>query len=97
MAEFGFTRMGITRAQLTRIGVHDGSARVYLVTLNPIVHFVPQGRFDVYLVGAGGYYRRTIEFTQPASASATAFDPFDGIFYPRGGADNHGSGLLLAE
>jgi hypothetical protein len=82
MAEFGFTRMAITRAQLTQIGVPDGSARVYSVTLNPIVHLVPEGRFDVYLVGGGGYYRRTIEFTQPSSAIATAFDPFYGIFYP---------------
>ena len=82
MAEFGYNNMGITDGALRRIGVADGSGRLYSVTLNPIVHFNPSGRFDFYLIGGGGYYRRTIEFTQPSSAIATAFDPFYGIFFP---------------
>lgn len=39
------------------------------------------GTFDTYLIGGGGYYRRTVEFTQPAITTVTAFDPFFG-FYP---------------
>jgi opacity protein-like surface antigen len=82
MAEFGYNNMSITNTALQRIGVPDGSGRIYSVTLNPVVHLNPSGRFDVYLIGGGGYYRRTIEFTQPSSAIATAFDPFYGIFFP---------------
>jgi opacity protein-like surface antigen len=82
MAEFGFNNMNITDTALQRVGVPDGSGRIYSFTLNPMVHLNPNGRFDVYLIGGGGYYRRTIEFTQPSSAITTAFDPFYGIFFP---------------
>ena len=47
-----------------------------------MVHLVPKGRFDAYIIGGGGFYRRTIEFTEPSSAIATAFDPFYGIIFP---------------
>lgn len=82
MAEFGYNDMGISRTALNRVGVPGGSGRVYSVTLNPMVHLLPRGRFDVYLMGGGGYYRRTIEFTEPSSAIATGFDPFYGVFFP---------------
>jgi opacity protein-like surface antigen len=82
MAEFGFSRLGITDSSLENIGVPDGSGRIYSVTLNPMFHLNPTGRFDVYFIGGGGYYRRTIEFTEPSSAISTAFDPFYGIFFP---------------
>ena len=82
MAEFGFNRLGLTSGALSRVGVPDGSGRIYSATLNPMVHLNPKGRFDVYLIGGGGYYRRTVEFTQPSSAIATAFDPFYGILFP---------------
>ena len=82
MAEFGFYNMAINRTSLTNIGVPNGSGRMYSLTLNPMVHLVPRGIFDVYLTGGAGYYRRTIEFTQPSSAIATGFDPFYGAFFP---------------
>ncbi len=82
MAEFGFYNMGINPTALTSVGVPGGSGRIYSVTLNPVVHLVPKGRFDAYLIGGGGYYRRTIEFTEPSTAIATAFDPFYGILFP---------------
>lgn len=82
MAEFGFNDLGITRTALDAVGVPGGSGRIYSVTLNPMVHLVPRGRFDVYLIGGGGYYRRTVEFTQPSSAIATGFDPYWGVFFP---------------
>jgi opacity protein-like surface antigen len=82
MAEFGFYNMGITRTALNNIGVPNGSGRVYSLTLNPMVHLVPRGPFDAYIIGGGGYYRRTVEFTEPATGVATAFDPFYGIYFP---------------
>ena len=66
----------------------DGDARIYSVTLNPIVHFNPRGRFDAYVIGGGGYYRRSVDYTQPGVGTATFFDPFFGVFLPGRGADH---------
>lgn len=82
MAEFGYYSMGVNSSALSQIGVPGGRGRMYSVTLNPMVHLIPRGKFDVYLIGGGGFYRRTIEFTEPSSEIATGFDPFYGIFFP---------------
>ena len=51
-------------------------------TLDPIVHLAPvESRADVYITGGGGIYHRTVEFTEPAIATITVFDPWFG-FYP---------------
>jgi opacity protein-like surface antigen len=81
VGEFGYNR-GLASPVLNAAGAPDGSARLYSVTLNPIIHFNPHGRFDVYAIGGGGYYRRTVEFTAPTTATVTAFDPFFGVFFP---------------
>ena len=60
---------------------------MYSLTVNPIVRLSPRGRYDAYVVGGGGFYRRTIEFTEPTYAIVTAFDLFFGILYPAALAD----------
>jgi hypothetical protein len=82
MGEFGFFKNGINSTTLANVGVPGGGSRIYAFTLNPMIHLIPRGRFDVYLIGGGGYYRRTVEFTEPSSAIATGFDPYFGIFFP---------------
>jgi hypothetical protein len=37
---------------------------------------------DPYFTRAVGYYRRTIQFTQPTLAPIEIFDPFFGFFFP---------------
>ena len=80
IGEFGYNQLDLSGAALRLAGVPAGSTRIYSVTLNPIVRFHPRGRFDAYVVGGGGYYRRTVEFPQPTTATITAFDPFFGFF-----------------
>lgn len=82
MGEFGYNDLNLTNAALSAAGVPGGSARIYSVTANPIVRFNPRGRFDAFLTGGGGFYRRTVEFTEASVGTVTAFDPFYGVFYP---------------
>jgi hypothetical protein len=79
-AEFGFNRMGISQGTLNNIGVPNGSTRLYSVTLQPTIHFNPEGWVSVYTTVGGGYYRRTVEFTEPTTAIINAFNPFFGFF-----------------
>jgi opacity protein-like surface antigen len=81
-AEFGYNRLGLSTALLNAVGVPDGNGHIYSVTLEPTVHLNPHGRFGAYLIGGGGFYRRTIEFTQPTVGTVTLFDPFFGVFFP---------------
>ncbi len=81
IAEFGYNQFNLSDRTLAEAGVPGGTTRVYSVTLNPIVRLNPRGRFDAYIIGGGGYYRRTVEFTSPAIANATLFDPFFGFFF----------------
>ncbi|MGE5645383.1 MAG: outer membrane beta-barrel protein [Acidobacteriota bacterium] len=76
LGEFGYNEFGLTDGALAAAGVPGGTGRIYSVTLNPVFRFNPHGRFDAYLMGGGGYYRRTIEFTKPVLAAVTVFDPF---------------------
>lgn len=81
-AEFGYNRLDLSTATLTAVGVPGGNAHIYSVTLEPTVHLNPKGRVGAYVIGGGGYYRRTIDFTQPTVETVTFFDPFWGVFFP---------------
>jgi len=75
-----YNRFGINGSTLNSAGFPDGNVHVFSATLDPIVHLTPRSHFDVYLIGGGGLYRRTQEFTQPGIAAVTAFDPFFGFY-----------------
>jgi hypothetical protein len=79
--DLGYNSFGINSTTLNNIGVPNGSVSVFSATLDPIVHLNPRGHFDVYLTGGGGLFHRYQEFSQPAAATVTGFDPFFG-FYP---------------
>jgi hypothetical protein len=87
MDEFGFNQVGVSGRILNSVGAPNGAGRIYSFTLDPIVHLTPRAIFDAYLIGGGGYYRRTVEFTQPGIAAVTAFDPFF-VFVPANIATN---------
>ncbi len=78
MIEFNFNDMGVNRPTLTNLGYPDGSVRVWSLTLDPVVHLKRTGPVKAYLIGGGGLYHRTQEFTQPTVATVIGFDPFFG-------------------
>jgi len=78
--QLGWNSFGINTATLNNIGVPGGDVHIFSATLDPIVHLNPKGHVDVYLVGGGGLYHRTQEFTAPSAATVIGFDPFFGFF-----------------
>jgi opacity protein-like surface antigen len=81
LGEFDFNHMAVTSSALQRLAAPDGNARIYSITGNIKYNVIPLGPVKVYAIGGGGWYRRTVEFTQPTIALVTVFDPFFG-FYP---------------
>lgn len=71
---------GINGPTLTNLGYPDGRVNVWDFSIDPIVHLLPAGHTDLYVTGGGGVYHYRQEFTQPAIATVTAFDPFFGFY-----------------
>jgi hypothetical protein len=77
-----FNQLGITRGELNSLNQPDGSARVYSVTLDPTFRLPLGHRFSAYVLGGGGFLRRTVEFTQPTLAQTFVFNPWWGYIGP---------------
>ncbi|HWB86234.1 MAG TPA: outer membrane beta-barrel protein [Bryobacteraceae bacterium] len=82
MVDFMYNHFGINRTSLNEVQAPNGTAGVWAFTLDPIVRFAPHGHVGFYVTGGGGVYHRTVEFTQPAIADVTLFDPWFGVFFP---------------
>src|SRR5712692_1053367 len=80
LAQFNFNQLGINSGILNNVGVPGGDVRLWSATLDPIVHLNPRGPMDVYLIGGGGLYQRTQEFTTPSVATFVGFNPFFGFY-----------------
>jgi hypothetical protein len=79
---FTFNQLGITRSALDLEGQPDGNGRVYSLTVDPTVRFPLFKGVNGYLLGGGGWLRRTVEFTKPTLAQTIIFDPWFGYYGP---------------
>ena len=79
LVEYSFHQLGVEDAVLAELAVPDGNARLHTVTGNLKLNLIP-GPVNVYVIGGGGWYRRTIEFTEPTTRVVTIFDPWWGLF-----------------
>jgi hypothetical protein len=75
-----YNGLGVSKGLLNEVGVPDGNAHLWAFTAEPRLTFAPHHHVTPYLVGAVGYYRRVVNFTQPTIATVTIFDPFFGVF-----------------
>ena len=82
VGEFLYNDLGINSTTLNNLQFPGGSTHIWGFTADPVIRFNPNGKIDFYLIGGPGIYHRHIEFTQPAIATFTGFDPFFGVFYP---------------
>jgi hypothetical protein len=78
--QFMYNGLGVSRGVLQEFSVPDGNANVWSITAEPRINFAPRRRFTPYFIGGVGYYRRTVEFTQPALAQTVVFDRFSASF-----------------
>ncbi len=82
LGEFNYNRFGLSNGALNAANVPGGDMSLWSFTANPRVRLNPRGKVDFYLIGGGGVYHRTIDFTAPGFSNITAFDPFFGILFP---------------
>jgi hypothetical protein len=82
LGTFTFNQLGVTRSALDAAEQPDGNARVYSLTFDPVVRFPLFGGVRGYVLGGGGWLRRTVQFTKPTLAQVTIFDPWWGYFGP---------------
>lgn len=80
--QLDYNSFGINSVTLNSLRFPDGGVHVFSATVDPIVHLTPHHHADVYFIGGGGLYHRNQQFTQPSTATFTAFDPFFGGFFP---------------
>ena len=80
--DFGFDRSNLSSLALARAGQPGGYADVWSLTFAPMVRLAPKSPVDVYLIGGAGLYHRGPNFTQPATFTTFACDPFFGYCYP---------------
>ncbi len=80
MVDAKFNQLGVNSRTLNSIGVPGGYMRIFSATLDPVFHVGAYRRADMYIIGGGGLYRTTQEFTQPSISTFTTFDPFFGFY-----------------
>ena len=79
--QFTYNGFGVKPLVLQEAGVPSANSHLWSLTINPKLRLHPSGRLDPYFTGAVGYYRRTVQFTQPTVAAINVFDPFFGFFF----------------
>jgi hypothetical protein len=78
LGEFTYHELGVQDSAIQALQVPDANARVYSVTGNMKFPFTT-GRVRPYAIVGGGWYRRTVEFTEPSIGAVTVFDPWWGF------------------
>jgi opacity protein-like surface antigen len=79
--DYMYSGFGVANRVLNEAQVPDGNAHLWSITVNPKVTLRRASRIRPYIAGGVGYYRRTVEFTQPTTVPVTIFDPFFGFVF----------------
>ena len=79
MLDYDYVSMGVPSAILNQVNPQGGAAtHLWSLTINPIFNYISIGRWDGYVVGGGGFYRKVVNFTQPFNDQCAYYDPFYG-------------------
>lgn len=80
--QFTYNGFGVSQSALKEAGTPGGDSHVWSITAEPRLQLPFAYKLRPYVVGGVGYYRRTVNFTQPALINVTFFDPFFGYIFP---------------
>ena len=80
--QFTYNGFGVKPIVLTEAGVPSADSHLWSITADPKLRFRGRHNLDPYLVGSVGYFRRTVNLTQPTLIPVTLFDPFFGVIIP---------------
>jgi Outer membrane protein beta-barrel domain len=95
--DYTYNGFGVSRNVLNEAGVPSGNSHMQSFTVNPKLRLNRRSKFDPYVIGGVGYYRRTVEFTRPALVPVLIFDPFFGGFFNTLVPANEVLGRLIAD
>jgi hypothetical protein len=77
-----YSGLGVSHQVLQTLQVPNGDAHMWSLTAGPIWRFPVADNVHAYLLGGVGWYRRTVEFTQPTVGAIDVFDPWWGYIGP---------------
>lgn len=80
--QFTYNGFGVSQSALKEAGTPGGDSHVWSITAEPRLQLPFAYKLRPYVVGGVGYYRRTLNFTQPALINVTFLDPFFGFLFP---------------
>jgi opacity protein-like surface antigen len=92
--DFDYHELGVANSVLTAFDVPDANSHVWSLTINPKFNIPGNSNVHAYVTGGVGYYRRTVEFTQPTVAQGLVFDPFFDTFFSVPFASNEVLGTI---
>lgn len=78
LGEFNLNQSDVQQSVLNQLSVPGGDTTFYSLTGNVKLNLIPVGPANVYVIGGGGWYRRTVRFTEPTTSVVTVFDPWWG-------------------
>jgi opacity protein-like surface antigen len=67
LIEYQFISDKLPGTLIAEAGADGGNAHIWSFSVAPVVDLFPKGRFDAYVTGGGGFYRKTTNFTDPQS------------------------------
>jgi opacity protein-like surface antigen len=67
LVEYQFISNKLPGTLIAQAGSDGGNAHIWSFTVAPVVDLFPKGRFDAYITGGGGFYRKVTNFTNPQS------------------------------
>jgi len=65
LIEYQFISNKLPGSLIAQAGSNGGNAHIWSFTVAPVVDLFPKGRFDAYVTGGGGFYRKVTNFTDP--------------------------------
>jgi hypothetical protein len=82
IGDLTYNGLGVANQVLQTLQVPDGDAHMWSLTAGPVWRFPVADNVHAYVLGGVGWYRRTVEFTQPTVGIIDVIDPWWGYLGP---------------